>query len=153
MTTSQYFRMNSPTCIHETIGDEVIVANLDVGFYYSIDDKLGMAIWNAMEGGTAIAQIVDRLSEHFGLHPSAVEPSITAFLTELEQEGLIMPDTSRQEEDRAPASLRPENLPSSFAKPTFEKYTDMQLLLLLDPIHEVDETGWPNAVPEKLQDQ
>ena len=24
-----------------------------------------------------------------------------------------------------------------------EKYDDMQELLLLDPIHEVDEAGWP----------
>ena len=24
------------------------------------------------------------------------------------------------------------------------KYTDMQELLLLDPVHEVDEAGWPN---------
>ena len=25
----------------------------------------------------------------------------------------------------------------------FERFTDMQDLLLLDPIHDVDETGWP----------
>jgi hypothetical protein len=25
----------------------------------------------------------------------------------------------------------------------FEKYTDMESLLLADPIHEVDEQGWP----------
>ena len=30
------------------------------------------------------------------------------------------------------------------AAPGFEKYTDMHELLLLDPIHEVDERGWPN---------
>jgi hypothetical protein len=30
--------------------------------------------------------------------------------------------------------------------PVLNKYTDMQDLLLLDPIHEVDERGWPNSV-------
>jgi hypothetical protein len=25
-----------------------------------------------------------------------------------------------------------------------QKFTDMQELLLLDPIHEVDERGWPH---------
>jgi hypothetical protein len=29
------------------------------------------------------------------------------------------------------------------------KYTDMEELLLLDPIHDVDETGWPNKSPER----
>jgi hypothetical protein len=31
-----------------------------------------------------------------------------------------------------------------------ERYTDMQELLLLDPIHDVDESGWPHRkVPGK----
>ena len=32
-----------------------------------------------------------------------------------------------------------------FVPPTLEKYTDMQDLVLLDPVHEVDERGWPHA--------
>jgi hypothetical protein len=36
---------------------------------------------------------------------------------------------------------------SKFEKPGLQKYSDMQDLLLLDPIHEVDEMGWPHALP------
>jgi len=32
-----------------------------------------------------------------------------------------------------------------FTKPELHKFTDMQDLLLFDPIHEVDESGWPNV--------
>jgi hypothetical protein len=32
-----------------------------------------------------------------------------------------------------------------FEMPKLSKYTDMEDLLALDPIHEVDEMGWPNA--------
>jgi hypothetical protein len=32
-----------------------------------------------------------------------------------------------------------------------QKFTDMQDLLLLDPIHEVDESGWPR-VPQTAQE-
>ena len=32
-------------------------------------------------------------------------------------------------------------------EPVLEKYTDMQELLLLDPIHDVEEAGWPKAKP------
>ena len=33
---------------------------------------------------------------------------------------------------------------SADVEPQLSSYTDMQELLLLDPIHEVDESGWPN---------
>jgi hypothetical protein len=33
----------------------------------------------------------------------------------------------------------------AFAEPILQKYTDMEALLLADPIHEVDKsTGWPH---------
>ena len=32
--------------------------------------------------------------------------------------------------------------------PKFAKYNYIRDLLLLDPIHKVDEMGWPNAAPE-----
>jgi len=35
-----------------------------------------------------------------------------------------------------------------FSAPRLDKYTDMQQLLLIDPIHEVsDEQGWPKVKP------
>ena len=36
-----------------------------------------------------------------------------------------------------------------FEEPKLEKYSDMEDLLLLDPIHDVEDEGWPKAnVPE-----
>jgi len=32
-----------------------------------------------------------------------------------------------------------------FDAPVLHSYTDMQDVLLLDPIHDVDETGWPSS--------
>jgi hypothetical protein len=34
--------------------------------------------------------------------------------------------------------------PARFVEPALNKYTDMQELLLLDPVHEVSEAGWPS---------
>ena len=34
-----------------------------------------------------------------------------------------------------------------YAAPKLATYSDLQDLLLLDPIHDVDETGWPAARP------
>jgi hypothetical protein len=73
-------------------------------------------------------------------------------LGQLQQENLIVPV------DVAPAvdlTELQQILPASngHAKPSFNppllnKYSDMQELLLLDPIHDVDEAGWPKPVPE-----
>ena len=34
-----------------------------------------------------------------------------------------------------------------FAAPVLEKHTDMQDLILLDPVHEVGAEGWPHPAP------
>ena len=41
----------------------------------------------------------------------------------------------------APTLLVTEKL--AYEHPVLQKYTDMEDLLLLDPIHDVDEAGWP----------
>jgi hypothetical protein len=48
----------------------------------------------------------------------------------LVDEGLIVSDRSVGE-------------PAALAIEIFEKFTDMESLLLADPIHDVDEQGWP----------
>jgi hypothetical protein len=35
-----------------------------------------------------------------------------------------------------------------FTDPVIEIYTDLQDLLLLDPIHDVDDRGWPVFNPQ-----
>jgi hypothetical protein len=64
--------------------------------------------------------------------------SLDAFMDRLVQENLVMRVSG------APASSAA--LPKGeirFELPAMEKYGDMQDLLLSDPIHEVDEAGWP----------
>ena len=45
----------------------------------------------------------------------------------------------------APAMAGAPNKSKAFSLPLLQKYTDMEEMLLLDPIHEVDEHGWPSA--------
>jgi hypothetical protein len=35
-------------------------------------------------------------------------------------------------------------VPAPFQPPLFEKFTDMEAMLLLDPVHDVDDEGWPH---------
>jgi hypothetical protein len=38
---------------------------------------------------------------------------------------------------------------ATWSAPTLEVFTDMQDLLLFDPIHEVGPEGWPYAADER----
>ena len=46
--------------------------------------------------------------------------------------------------EESSAQLPPDfSWPMQFEPPMFERYEEMKNLLILDPIHEVDEQGWP----------
>jgi hypothetical protein len=37
--------------------------------------------------------------------------------------------------------------PHAYAPLELERYTDLADLILLDPVHDVSEAGWPHAAP------
>ena len=143
---SMHFKMNTPKVVHEGFDDnEVVIINLDSGSYYSLD-KIGAEIWMLIESGASIGEIIECINCSYESGELNIENSVSRFVEELREENLIVPDTEKT--DGKPAAG--ENTKSkaggarlSFQEPVLQKYTDMQDLLLLDPIHEVDETGWP----------
>lgn len=144
MTSSCRFRVNSPRVIEETIESEVIIADLSRGFYYSLDN-VGAAVWNALVKGMTISEIVDTVVRRCNAIRLEVEDGINELIAQLQQEALIIPDPSESSPTDTAKAVLSESTPMSFERPTLNKYTDMEQLLLLDPIHEVDETGWPNV--------
>ena len=72
-----------------------------------------------------------------------IESAVTSFVGALEAEGLISiaegGDAALPARDRA----EPHGAPTPFVAPVFEKYTDMEEFLLIDPIHEVKLGDWP----------
>lgn len=147
MATFPFFRINRPKVIHETIDGEVIIANLDSGNYYSLD-KVGADIWSLMEDSNAVGEVVEKVLEKYEGNGQDMEGAVNKFLAELCDEGIIVSDEAKGPENIEGHDARVETIPktqrSGFELPTLHKYTDMQDLLLLDPIHEVDEMGWPS---------
>ena len=141
-------RINQSTVIYEIFDSEIVIINLTTGSYYSLD-KSGAEIWRLLERPTRQAAIVQDISNRYQRDLAQIEQSIGEFLEELQRDSLILPSENGETEgsDRLPESAE---IAASVAKPTFEvpivhKYSDMEELLLLDPIHEVDWMGWPNA--------
>jgi len=140
-----YFKINSPKVIHETIDGETVIVNLDSGNYYSLD-SLGADIWDAIGKGIPVDYIIGDISCRYNGEREEVDRTIRQFIDELLQEALISPLEGGGDRHEPPTEIADGHPP--FKAPTLQKYSDMQDLLLLDPIHEVDDTGWPNIKAE-----
>ncbi len=142
---TQSYQLGSPAVVHETIDGEVIMVNLDTGCYYSLDGA-GAVAWEQLTQGASLARTVEAVERLYAGSNGDLEAALQPLLSELLAENLLKPLDS----GAAPASL--PDLPAAdgkrpFVAPVLNKHTDMQDLLLLDPIHEVDEAGWPSARP------
>jgi len=144
---SRRFRVRKNHVLHQTIDGEVVIVSLDTGNYYSLM-KSGADLWMAVEHAASIPEIIGALARKYQAAPDVLERSATNLLEELEREGLIEAcDGECGPEPISPAAEEiPSTQPAAFEPPILEKYEDMQDLILLDPVHEVDEEkGWPYA--------
>jgi len=150
MIQEKYIQVNSPDVIHEFFDDEVILINLEIGNYYSIAN-VAANIWERIGNGTMVGEIAIGISQAYQGDSKEIEQAVYQFVQDLQQEGLI----SLMDADESIDVIKTEtkgNVGSELQKPDFEvpvlnRYTDMQALLVLDPIHEVNESGWPNPRP------
>jgi hypothetical protein len=134
------YRINTPHVGSETIQGETIIIDFISGAYFS-SDKIGSAIWEQLKASASSEQILHEIQRRY---PDQQEygPVVTSFLKQLEKENLIVIDSK----DVLASTVEknpPVCWPDQYTAPVLRKYTDMQDLLLLDPIHEVDEQGWP----------
>jgi Coenzyme PQQ synthesis protein D (PqqD) len=144
----QTFQINAPTVVSEIFDDEVVIINMENGSYYSLDQS-GMAIWQQLQQGATVAELSAKVATIYALVPSVVTPAIEQFMAQLAQEQLIVPVTRSLESQTTHAAnakvLFKHTHQGQFTAPALNKFTDMQDLLLLDPIHDVAETGWPHV--------
>jgi coenzyme PQQ synthesis protein D (PqqD) len=141
------YRINTPRVTSQIIDGEAIIINLESGNYYNLNST-GTDIWDCIEKGVLVCQIADAVGQRYDGNQRDIENSVSQLINELEKEELIVIDGS-EEAARRPNVTMPasdsKQAGQKFEAPVLQKYTDMQDLLLLDPIHEVDELGWPRA--------
>ena len=148
MDPASFLRPCNPNIVQEDFGDEMIVVNLEIGRYYTFNPS-GGALWNEIGKGCSFRSLLETtLARHAG-DPVQIEESLASFVRKLAEEPLIEVHADPAGNDgRSVTAIPPGNDRTPFIPPVFESYTDMQDLLMLDPIHEVDETGWPHPNPD-----
>jgi hypothetical protein len=152
-----YFIISGPHVVRESFDDnEVVVVNLNSGSYYSLE-KVAAEIWNLIEAGAALDEIVSVIGPRYEEGRDEITAAVMRFFHELQQEDLILPFTQDMigkgatRESAQEAGKWTTKLP--FEAPVLQKYTDMQELLVLDPIHEVDDSGWPKSRAGSAKDE
>lgn len=140
MHLSQQFSIRNQQVINETLDNETIIINLETGVYYSLN-PLGTLIWKAINAKLSLESICNQL---MGKYPEAVdiEEVVVKYVTFLELEQLIEKTDSSETKPQEFELILASEL-SPYTPPAIEKYEDMQEMLLADPIHEVEEDGWP----------
>jgi hypothetical protein len=144
----QAFRINRPNVVGESFEGEVVIVNLDSGCYFSL---LGSAttLWLQLESGTITIKSAEAiLRQTYDCDGMDIAGEISTFLNKLIKEDLIV--VENLESDLG--SPNPEQFIDKrpFEPPILKTFTDLQDILLLDPIHDVDDVGWPVAAAPAL---
>lgn len=145
MSGSTRYRINAPEVVAETLDGEALIVHLGTGAYYSIRGS-GEAIWGLLLLGATVDEACRSAALQFETKAEAIEGDVARFVDELAAEGLIV-----AQEMTAPAIDSDFLLEARgpWETPALEKFTDMEDLLALDPVHDVDAAvGWPNVKSE-----
>jgi hypothetical protein len=140
------YRINTPRIVFEQIEEETILIDFDSGTYYSIG-PIGSALIRLISTGMEETEIIACAQKQYAGSAEIIEKDVREFVAELKRESiLIESEASSPSVEKTCGEVPSMRIP--FEVPSLQKYTDMKDLLLLDPIHEVDEMGWPKEKPE-----
>lgn len=137
MIPAARYRVNRPAVLYEELKGEAILVNLDSGSYFTVGGA-GPVIWRLLDQGMTLAQIIDHFLPTPAATRSDIEAAVTSFVSEQAGDSLIVLDASPR-----PAFEEAASGGVGFSTPILSRYEDLQELLLLDPVHDVDEAGWP----------
>ena len=142
MDRSSRFQMNAPDVINETIDGETVILHLGSGMYYSVGGS-GALAWAQLAGSASIDDVATALVSVYDTDEMAAGAALVDFVQYLRDEDLLVPCDATSS---AATPVTADGSRQPFEKPFIQKFTDMEDLLRLDPVHEVSAArGWPFA--------
>jgi hypothetical protein len=143
---TERFAIDPRRVVHETIDGEAILIQLETGTYYSLRG-CGPEIWTMIAGSWPADEVIAEMQRRYPADPDGVADATAALVADLVAEQLLT--VAPAGANGHPIGSPMEEAPGEeFEAPELQKYTDMEYFLLLDPIHEVDQAGWPHERPD-----
>ena len=140
--TNNHYVVIAPAVVSEIIDGEAVILNLKSNNYYS-STKCGAKLWEWIVQGNSLSNLVELAQQNYSGDTDTMKDAVTSFVNELLRQELVKPADPQN-----PIAELPSNEYESpdarrlFEAPELEVYGGQELLLL-DPIHDVDEEGWP----------
>jgi len=132
------FALNSPKVIGEAIDGEVMIINLESGIYYSLTGTAAAA-WPLVASGVPAHSIAESVAVACAADPGAVARDFAVFIGQLLAESIIR---GADPADSNGATTPPPGA-AAYTGFALNRYDDMRALLVVDPVHEVGDFGWP----------
>ena len=129
---SKFYSINTPGVVHENVDGEVIVIDLEKGTYYSLV-KVAGDIWGGIENSCCHQTIVNQVLQKYEGDVVEITQTVTEFIKQLQEEELITATSTEDADVEVTIEEIPEKL--TFEAPTLNKCTDMQELLLINPVY------------------
>lgn len=138
--------INRESVSSDFVDGEVVAIQLATGIYYSLRGPAAL-LWQALDKASDAAGLSRALAAQFEVAVEQAGKDVEAFLQQLQTEQLIVAVETAA--GSTPADAAAARQPYTALQ--LERYADLQDLLLLDPIHEVGEQGWPHQPPKPDQ--
>lgn len=137
--------INESSLSHDRLDNEVIIVNLETGAYYSGTGSFA-DLWTLLASGLELQKSLEILALTYQTQVHLIEQDVQDCIDQLLQRSLIIQGSATPQETVLDNPL-PDIERSTWATPTFLEFTDMWELIKLDPVHDVDDAGWPHITP------
>lgn len=138
----EHYSTKIPEAANELFDGELVIAHYGSGLYYSVSPS-GTLIWQGLDSGLSDDEVTIWLANYYVDQSNGVGPLVQEFIAKMLAESLLIAVNVPR-----PKVPLPELTGSSFSIPVLERFDDLQELLLIDPVHDVDTTGWPRRADD-----
>ena len=125
--------------ISDVFGEEVVLVNLESGVYYSLRYSAAQ-IWIRLINQYSPSEIFADLIQIYKVDENDLKSEINLFFTQLLEVKIIK---VASETKKKSIEFNSKEILVPYKSPVLETFSDMQEILLLDPVHDVDKAGWP----------
>ena len=136
------YTINEKRIVFEIFDKEVVLVNLDTGHYFVLEQSAG-DIWRCLACGLTVPEAARHLEAVYAVQREGLENDIAELLGKLVEDQLLELHDSESRMIDGLSLPEPGKMPRPYAEPFVFRYTEMENLIQMDPIREVDESGWP----------
>jgi Coenzyme PQQ synthesis protein D (PqqD) len=132
------FTYDSEKIVFEILNEELVLVNLENGYYYIMQGS-AIDIWQILSSGHTLADLLNALNNRYPNYVERIEKCVPSFVDQLKEERLLQPSSGPLQATTVELATHQ----TSFIEPGMFRYTDMASLIQMDPIQDFDEKGWP----------